>query len=372
MDKRVLLLKKLVKEKIELLKPQANRDSFCGYWYPEVNGVFETTPGKEIEHLESLAELGYLERSFFDRIHLCPFCSHFVLNFREACLRCDSTNIEIVEMLHHFRCGYVASEVEFRDGIRYVCPKCNRLLHHIGVDYERPTSNYLCASCKHIFPEPKISCCCLNCGGVFGVEKAVMRTIYNYRLGIKGILAANRGTIEEVELSKVFIDADFAVYTFSFFKERLIQEIRRAYRYGRSLSIMLVGVDHLEVYEAKFGKGAAVSLFKSITLVLKEVLRDSDIPALYSEDTLSFMLPDTSLEGAFIAAERMRKKVFELNHPGWGSKITLSIGLVSLSDNNKKIENAKQMIDAANERLQEARRRGGDCVWPALESTKMG
>ena len=362
MDKKVLFLQKLAREKIELLKPKTSLESFCGYWYPEAQEAFEAKPGEEVEHLDHLAELGYLDRQFFDRIHLCPFCSYFVLNFREVCPRCESANIDIVEMIHHFRCGYAAPEVEFRDGVQYVCPKCKRSLRHIGVDYERPASNYLCASCKHIFLEPKVSCLCLKCGQAFGVERAVTRIIHVYRLTAKGSLAAARGAIEEAGLFGAFIDADFAVYTFRFFEEQLAQEIRRAHRYERPLSIMLASPDHLEAYEAKFGKEAKAFLLKAVALVIKEALRDSDVPALYGEMMLAILLPDTPFEGAYIAAERIRRKIFELNPPEREPKITLSVGLAILSD---ETGSAGQMIDAANEGLKEAKRAGGNCVRPA-------
>lgn len=362
MDKRVLLLKKLAREKIDLLKPLTSLESFCGYWYPEAQEAFETKPGEEIEHLDHLAELGYLNRQFFDKIHLCPFCSYFVLNFREVCPRCESANIGIMEMLHHFRCGYVAPETEFKEGVRYVCPKCNQQLRHIGVDYEKPTSNYSCASCKYIFPEPKVSCRCLKCGQVFGVEKALVRTIHIYRLTAKGSLAAARGAIEEAGLSGAFIDADFAVYTFRFFEEQLAHEIRRAYRYKRPLSIMLASPDHLGAYEEKFGKEATASMLKTMVLVIKESLRDSDIQAFYGDKTLAILLPDTPLEGASIASEGIRKKVFDLNPPEREPKITLSVGCASLQD---KRTSGRQMMEAANESLEEAKRDGGNCVRPA-------
>lgn len=323
------MLRELAKGESELLKPRTNLESFYGYSYPEAQTAFETKPGDEIEHLDRLVELGYLDRQFFDKVHLCPFCSHFALNFREVCPRCESANIDI-----------------------------------------RPTSNYLCSSCKHIFPEPKVSCLSLTCGQAFGVERAVTRPIYAYRLTKKGTLAAVRGTIEDIGFSGAFVSADLAIYTFPFFEELLAQEIRRARRYDRPFSIMLASFDHLEAYfsfEAKFGKEETASLFRAIALAVKEALRDCDITALYREETLAFLLPDTPIERAYVAADRIRREIFELNPPEREPKITLSVGLVGLSD---ELGSARQMIDAANKRLKEAKQAGGNCVWPVKKGSQ--
>ncbi|RMF85320.1 MAG: GGDEF domain-containing protein [Nitrospinota bacterium] len=359
MDKRILLLRELSQREHAQLSPHPNLESSYGYWYPEAQAILETRPGEEVEHLDYLAGLGYLSRHFFDKIHLCPFCSHFALNFREVCPQCTSSHIEMVEMLHHFRCGYVAPEVEFRDGIRYTCPKCKHTLRHIGVDYEQPSTNYLCAACQHIFSEPVVSCFSLTCGQTFAVEKAIVRVLYTYRLTTQGVLAARRGVLEEAGMAGIFIDPTFGTYTFRFFEEQLAQEIRRARRYDHPLSLMITSPDHLEDYEAAFGKEAAASMVKAITLLIKESLRNSDIPALYGDRGLIILLSDTPLAGAYSAADRIRQQVLALNTRE--PKITLSVGLSSLTDG---VESPQQLIDLAHQRLQEARQAGGDCVRP--------
>lgn len=361
MDKRVELLKELAGGERDTLTPSPNLQSHCGYRYPEAQAALSTEPGGEIEHLDTLATLGYLERAFFDKIHLCPACNHFPLNFREVCSRCQSANIDLVEMLHHFRCGYVAPEVEFRDGIRYLCPKCNQPLRHIGVDYERPTSNYLCASCEHLFAEAQVSCLCLKCGESFGVEKAVLRAIYRYRLTAKGALAAARGEIETSGVAGQILEADLGLYALRFFEEHLAQELRLAKRYKRPLSILLVSPDHLDAYEARNGKEATGALLKSLGRILKEVLRDSDVPALYRATILAGLLPDTPIEGAQIVAGKITQKVSGLSSPEQEPPITVSTGLASITDG---VGSAEQLMALAEARLDEATRAGGNRVLP--------
>lgn len=361
MDKRVLFLKLLASEKIGRVKPQTSPESPYGYCYPEAQKAFETNPGEEIEDLEPLAEQGYLAREFHDKIHLCPSCSHFALNFREVCPHCEGVNIALVQMIHHMRCGCVAPELEFQQGLQLVCPKCSRPLRHIGVDYERPSANYLCAACKHIFSEPRVSILSLSCGQVFPGESLVTRTIYAYSLTQKGVLAADRGVIEEREPPTAFIDAAVGLYTSHFFEEHLQQEIRAARRYQRPLSIELMSIDHLGEYEAKFGKVATASVLKTIVQVIKETLRDTDVPASYGDETLAILLSQTPFEGAYISAERARRRVFDLEPRDQEPRITVSVGLAGLWDGQ---ETVSQIIDLAKERMQAAKEAGGNCVQP--------
>ncbi|MGE3540441.1 MAG: diguanylate cyclase [Candidatus Tectimicrobiota bacterium] len=362
LDTQVRILREIAQSEGGVLKPGTSLESACGYCYPAVHTLLETRPGEEIDSLEALVEMGYLDHQPCDKVHLCPFCSHFALNFREVCPQCGSTAISIVQMLHHFRCGYVAPEHEFRDGVLLVCPKCSRELRHIGVDYERPTSTYACAVCQHVFHEPKISCLSLPCGQVFGVERALTRTIYTYRLTPRGALAVTRGRLEDASPAGALIVGDLAVYTWRFLEERLAQELRHIQRYRRPGSLLLLCPDHLQAYATHTGVAAAAALFHSMTQVIKETLRDCDIPALYGEHTLAILLPDTSVEGAYTAAERLRQRVLALTVEAPGPRVTLAVGLV---DCTRAGLAPRQVMAMAHASLTAAQQAGGNCVYPA-------
>ena len=360
MDKRVLFLQRLVSRRIGALKPQFNLHSPYGFFYPEAQEVFGVEPGGEIDHLHHLAELGHLDQEFFERIHLCCYCKHHSLNFREVCPSCGSSNAAITDMLHHYRCGYIGPESEFKDGIRYTCPKCNHGLRHIGIDYERPSTNYACGSCRHIFTDPKISCQCLHCGQAFDVSRALNFTLYTYRITAQGTLAAAKGEIETATASPGLVDATLDVYTSEFFEERLAQELASVRRYRSNVSVMLLSLDNLQQYEAKYGKDAAAQKLHDLVGVVKEGLRDSDIASVFRDDVLAVLLTHTPMAGASNAANRLRTCVLQLNKDGESPKVTLSAGIAAPADEQAS---AKQIIQASYERLEEAKRTG-NCTVP--------
>lgn len=101
---------------------------------------------------------------FVDRIHLCPFCNNEALLFTECCTQCNSSNIDEEDMIHHFRCANITPESTYRfDGVLR-CPKCKRILRHIGVDYDRPAKVAVCNECHTTLFRTTMRILCRTCG----------------------------------------------------------------------------------------------------------------------------------------------------------------------------------------------------------------
>ncbi len=365
-DKRVVLLQRLADGPDDALEPVSNLASPIGYCYEMAQEIFETRPGDEAKQLDHLADLGYLDRQFFDKIHLCV-CERrqFAINFREVCVKCRSSNIEITDMIHHYSCGYTGAEPEFRDGIRYVCPKCDEELKHIGVDYEKVSTDYVCGACSHVFSEPNIGCQCLACEQQFDVFRAIVRTLYIYRITAKGTLVASNGTMEGEIAVGSLIDPELNVYSFDYFEERLAQEFVGAARYKRPLSVVAAEIDRLDEFEAVHGRQACARKLREFAVLAKESLRGSDVTAVFDQTILVSILTDTAFDGASVMANRLRDQVGRLNEGEGEHPVTVSVGLSSLSSD---MSGPQAMFDDAMERLRESRSDGGDCVRPAASS----
>jgi hypothetical protein len=200
-------------------------------------------------------KFGYLDKHFFEKIHLCV-CERrqFAINFREVCTACRSSNINITDMIHHYSSGYTGAESVFQDSIRYVCPKCDEELRHIGVDYEKVSTDYVCAACAHVFTEPEVHCQCLACPQQFDVDRALVRTLHTYHINAKGTLVASRGTIDTDSAGGTLVDPELSVYSFDYYEERLAQGFAGARRYKRPLSVVMAQIDALDEFEAAHGR----------------------------------------------------------------------------------------------------------------------
>lgn len=146
-----------------------------------------------LEDLETLADQAYVERTFVERLSLCPHCSNHALNVHESCPTCDSSNLKAFKALFHFRCGYVGPTEAFKSepaGLR--CPKCNRILADLGTDHDSPGDYFQCQACSAMFQLPNVGARCLSCGAAFSgsaMERIGHRDVFSYRLTERGKVA---------------------------------------------------------------------------------------------------------------------------------------------------------------------------------------
>jgi diguanylate cyclase (GGDEF)-like protein len=104
------------------------------------------------------------------------------------------------------------------------------------------------------------------------------------------------------------IDPDTGIYTKDFFELRLRQEISRARRHGRPLSLALITMKNYGI-----GNGAAASLKRElmprIAVLFGPYLRDEDVLARFDTATFALMMPDISGELARRRVETLRIEV---------------------------------------------------------------
>lgn len=145
---------------------------------------YNATLGEDALMREStrLFETGFLQRTFFDRLHVCDRCHSSRFNVREECAGCRSPNLVEEPYLHHFKCAYQGAESDFRHGDALVCPKCRQELSHFSVDYDKPGSRVRCLNCAHAASEPAVGLLCLDCGSHFDGDAIAGRDAYSYAL----------------------------------------------------------------------------------------------------------------------------------------------------------------------------------------------
>lgn len=164
-------------------------------------GLDET---QSAEDLALLADLGYLERIFVERIMTCPTCGNHAVNVHESCVTCGSSNLTSITSYFHFRCGYIGPEKAFGvepGGLR--CPKCKRLLTDRGTNWDSPGEYFECRNCAAMFQQPQMGVRCLSCGAHFigtGLDELRYRDIFAYRRALRGDAALSSGTLEKTDL----------------------------------------------------------------------------------------------------------------------------------------------------------------------------
>jgi diguanylate cyclase len=134
--------------------------------------------------------------------------------------------------------------------------------------------------------------------------------------------------IEEIAIR----DELTGVYNRRFIMESLAREHARAKRLGATYSVCMLDVDHFKRINDSLGHGAGDAVLKQLVHVAGAGLRASDVFGRYGGEEFLLLLPDTTLEGARTAGERVRGNIAAAVFEGVpsGSQVTLTVGIACL------------------------------------------
>jgi diguanylate cyclase (GGDEF)-like protein len=113
------------------------------------------------------------------------------------------------------------------------------------------------------------------------------------------------------------------------FDDTLRAEWARAMRQHQPLSLLMVDVDNFKAYNDANGHLGGDECLKRIAAAVANEMRANDLVARYGGEEFAVILPNQSLKGAAIVAERIRCRVEQLKVPHGrdpGKHVTVSIG----------------------------------------------
>jgi diguanylate cyclase (GGDEF)-like protein len=121
------------------------------------------------------------------------------------------------------------------------------------------------------------------------------------------------------------------LYNMKHFDVLSAQELSRAERYGRPLSIMMLDSDNLKMINDAHGHPKGDQHIMELARLITNQCRVSDTAVRYGGDEFLVLLPETDVVGARFLAERIRAAVEEqgLEVDGRRAGTTVSIGIAS-------------------------------------------
>jgi hypothetical protein len=288
--------------------------SGIGYFYPEMSVQFKAHDESEVLRILKISEEeGHFKTSFNQRVYLCTNCSGGYLNYREVCPKCNSSNSDAEDLVHHFPCAYVGLVSDFENTIddELNCPKCNKTLRHIGVDYDKPSMLHTCKSCSHKYQDFNVKALCLLCGHDNEVDKLIPKAIYDYKLTKKGETLAVHGYINT---NTDFVDIPGTV-SFDVFKTMLKYEIERLKQNDSTSNIAYLHLANSGQIYSRIGQDRQKALLADLIKALRHNLRSSDFITFYDSHTLLMSMNDIPskiakniLKDITSVLERMLKK----------------------------------------------------------------
>jgi diguanylate cyclase (GGDEF)-like protein len=123
-----------------------------------------------------------------------------------------------------------------------------------------------------------------------------------------------------------------------YFRLKLAEELDRAARYTRALSLLLVDLDDLRGLNDRLGRAAGDFALAQVAQALISGARSVDFVGRWSGGGFALLLPETAVGAAYGLAERLRADLAarrlpapsQFLHPSRPLRVTMSCGVASL------------------------------------------
>ncbi|HEX5468191.1 MAG TPA: diguanylate cyclase [Gaiellaceae bacterium] len=127
------------------------------------------------------------------------------------------------------------------------------------------------------------------------------------------------------------VDSKTGLFNARYFAAELREELARASRMDRPMSIIMADLDLLRDINNSYGHLAGDAVLEGIAEVFRKQLRHYDVPARFGGEEFAILLPETAPEQALEIAERIRRAVadgrYEVETSSEPIRATVSLGV---------------------------------------------
>jgi len=183
------LLTQLIDKGVKMIESKTSLD---GITYEGLDDILKEYGEQRLRNLlEALANKKYLIIKEHDPALFCPKCHSLHVYSRYTCSRCQSVNVNRIELIEHPFCGYTGVKKNFVFGAALICPNCKTDLGSIDgrppgdgsrEDYRVIGSSFECEDCGNRFNKPDFLHNCQKCGEIFDYQTATYEKIHDYVL----------------------------------------------------------------------------------------------------------------------------------------------------------------------------------------------
>jgi len=152
------------------------------------------------------------------------------------------------------------------------------------------------------------------------------------------------------------------------FMERVEVEIGRTLRDGAPFSVLALDLDNFKSINDRFGHQVGDDILKSFVEICLDSIRPYDGVARVGGEEFMILLPQTSLEGAHVIAERLRSTVADNSFHGLqrSTTVTVSIGVSQFGRDGDTIG---AILRTADQRLYHAKHEGRNRVVATIKTS---
>ena len=153
------------------------------------------------------------------------------------------------------------------------------------------------------------------------------------------------------------VDGLTGVYNRRYGMGRFEEEFERNIRVGRSISCLMIDIDHFKRINDKYGHLIGDVILKKVATCIMETLRPYDVLLRFGGEEFMLVLPETELSNAVKIGERIRMIVIE--RTAGEIAVTVSIGVTGSREGESDLN---VVINRADEALYHAKSEGRNRV----------
>jgi len=137
--------------------------------------------------------------------------------------------------------------------------------------------------------------------------------------------------------------------------QTLESEFKRALRYKRNFTLLMVDVDFFKQVNDAYGHPCGDLVLRELARIFKKTVRATDVVSRYGGDELAVVLLETQREMALKISEKLRREVekYPFKWEGEPFQVTVSIGAASAFE--KGIRDWSTLLNAADKALYQAK-----------------
>jgi diguanylate cyclase (GGDEF)-like protein len=177
---------------------------------------------------------------------------------------------------------------------------------------------------------------------------------------------------ERSHLSKQLLSLDLSdqvteLYGRQYYLKHLADEVARARRLQKAVSVVKMSIDHLPELQQTAGPGGRDQILRALASVIKKTSRVNDISCRTADNEFSLILPHAARKGGSLRAERLRRMI-EVKSQTWtGIRFTVSC---SVSEYPTHSTSADELEKAATQALEFVSSKGGNkvCLYQPSET----
>ena len=146
------------------------------------------------------------------------------------------------------------------------------------------------------------------------------------------------------------------VFNHRYFHETLKEKITLSEKEKKPVSLIFVDIDYFKHYNDLYGHQKGDEVLRTIGKILRENLRENDVPARYGGEEFAVILPNTTEEEALALADKIRKIIESTKFYGEENQpkgvLTSSMGISVYPD---KAKDDIELIKSADDALYRAK-----------------